>query len=130
MGLNRRLQKRKARSICFTPGLIPCAGLFRHQKKWKETMLKKEAVEMSDTEEWGGCMLAWMLLSETAPIHDNEKSGTYWRSPFGISKRGGKIPRDLFLSPVNEEAANEENQDTLWRLSAELLSLKLGFLIE
>lgn len=122
--LNRRLQMKNARAVCFTPGLIPSSGLFRHQKNWVETVMKKQAVGMDDTEEWGGCFLAWMALSDRAVMEDPEnKQGAYWRAPLGISKRGGKIPQDLFLAPVSEDAIKRENQEFLWKISAELAGL-------
>jgi NAD(P)-dependent dehydrogenase (short-subunit alcohol dehydrogenase family) len=66
LGLNRRLQKKGAVAICFTPGLIPSSGLFRHQKRWNEAVLKKRAVGIEETEEWGGIMLAWMAFADEA----------------------------------------------------------------
>lgn len=124
--LNRRLKKRNAKAVCFTPGLIPSSGLFRHQKKnWVKTVTKKQAVGMDDTEEWGGCVLAWMALSDRAIIEDpDHKDGAYWRAPLGISKRGGKIPQDLFLAPVNEDAMKQKNQELLWTISAELAGVQ------
>lgn len=124
LALKRRLQRKNATAICFTPGLIPSSGLFRHQKNWVETVLKKQAVGMDDTVEWGGCMLAWMILSEKAIIEEPEnKEGMYWRTTFGISKRDGSIPRDLFLAPVNDEANDPENQERLWKISIELAGI-------
>eukprot|EP00980_Cylindrotheca_fusiformis_P009370 scaffold2047_cov129-Cylindrotheca_fusiformis.AAC.49 len=122
LALDRRLRMKKARAVCFTPGLIPSSGLFRHHKDWVATVMKKQAVGMDDTEEWGGCMLAWMALSDQAIQEDPEhkNSSTYWRATFGISRHGGKIPQDLFLAPVNEEAMKLENQELLWKLSVEL----------
>jgi NAD(P)-dependent dehydrogenase (short-subunit alcohol dehydrogenase family) len=119
LGLNRRLQKKGAVAICFTPGLIPSSGLFRHQKRWAETVLKKQAVGMDETPEWGGSMLAWMAIADEAG-----KPGAYWRAPFGISKRGGTIPGDLFSAPIYEEANDPENQESLWKISAELAGIK------
>jgi NAD(P)-dependent dehydrogenase (short-subunit alcohol dehydrogenase family) len=121
--LNRRLEKRQAVAICFTPGLIPTSGLFRHQKRWKETVLKKQAVGIDETEEWGGCLLAWMALSDEA----GKQGGAYWRAPFGISKRGGKIPDDLYSAPINDAAKNPHNQEQLWNLSAELSGIPADF---
>jgi NAD(P)-dependent dehydrogenase (short-subunit alcohol dehydrogenase family) len=116
--LNRRLRKRGARAVCFTPGLIPTSGLFRHQKRWHEICLKKQGAGIVETEEWGGILLAWMAFSDRAA----EVGGSYWRAPFGISNRGGKIPDDLFAAPVNEEAENLVNQQTLWDISYALTS--------
>lgn len=121
--LNRRLQDRQAVAVCFTPGLIPASGLFRHQKNWKETVLKKQAVGMDESIEWGGSFLAWMILSDEA----GKQGGAYWRAPFGISKRGGKIPDDLFCAPLNDEARNMKNRETLWKLSADIAGLPLDF---
>jgi NAD(P)-dependent dehydrogenase (short-subunit alcohol dehydrogenase family) len=120
--LNRRLQERNAIAVCFTPGLIPTSGLFRHQKRWHETCLKKEVVGMVETEDWGGILLAWMAISDKA----GEEGGAYWRAPFGISKRGGKIPDDLFSAPVNDEAKDAENQRRLWEISAALTREMVG----
>ena len=114
--LNRRLQKRNAVAVCFTPGLIPTSGLFRNQKQWSETAMKKRAIGMDETEEWGGCLLAWMAVSDEA----GKTGGEFWRAPYGISKRGGSIPKDLFSAELSEEAANPNNQEILWKLSAEL----------
>jgi NAD(P)-dependent dehydrogenase (short-subunit alcohol dehydrogenase family) len=119
LDLNRRLQKKGAVAICFTPGLIPSSGLFRHQKRWNKTVLKKQHVGMDETEEWGGIMLAWMAFADEAG-----KPGAYWRAPFGISKRGGTIPGDLFSAPIYEVANDPENQESLWNISAELTGIK------
>lgn len=122
--LNRRLRSKNGRAIAFTPGLIPSSGLFRHQKNWMATAMKKQAVGMDDTEEWGGCMLAWMVLSERVVMNDPKvENSTYWRAPLGISKRGGKIPEDLFQTPVNEAALDRRNQELLWRISADLVGV-------
>lgn len=120
LGLNKRLQKRGAIAVCFTPGLIPSSGLFRHQTRWDETVLKKRAVGMGETEEWGGSILAWMALVEEV----GKEGGVYWRAPFGISKRGGTIPGDLFREPINDEAKDIDNIEQLWRLSMELTGLR------
>lgn len=117
--LNRRLQDRGAKAMCFTPGLIPTSGLFRHQKRWHETCLKEHVAGIAETEEWGGILLAWMAFSDRAA----EVGGTYWRAQFGISNRGGKIPDDLFAAPVNEEAKDVQNQQKLWEISIELTSI-------
>jgi NAD(P)-dependent dehydrogenase (short-subunit alcohol dehydrogenase family) len=116
--LNRRLQERGAKAVCFTPGLIPTSGLFRHQKRWHETCLKKQGLGIVETEEWGGVLLAWMAFSDKAV----EVGGSYWRAPYGISNRGGKIPDDLFVASVNQEAENVRNQQTLWEISYLLTS--------
>jgi len=117
--LNKRLEERGVVASCFTPGLIPSSGLFRHQKRWKETMLKKKTVCMDDTEEWGGNFLAWMAFSDQA----GKEGGNYWRAPLGISKRGGKIPQDIFCAPVNEEAKDPRNRIELWNRSADLAGI-------
>lgn len=130
LGLNRRLSKKNARAVCFTPGLIPESGLFRHQKNWLQTVMMKEAVGMDDTVEWGGSMLAWMALSDRAILEDNNTGMAYWRAPLGISKRGGKITKDVYLAPVNEEATIHTNQDILWKISAELAGVSFERHIE
>ena len=112
--LDRRLRERNAKAICFSPGLIPTSGLFKHQKRWSDTVLKKVGMGMVDTEEWGGVLLAWMAISDKA----YSEGGCYWRAPFGISRRGGKIPDDIFLETINEEATNCKNRETLWKISA------------
>jgi hypothetical protein len=101
------------------PGLIPSSGLFRHQKRWHETCLKKQGVGMVETEEWGGILLAWMAFSDKAGLD----GGCYWRAPFGISRRGGKIPDDLFSASVNDEAIDISNQEILWEISATMTRL-------
>jgi NAD(P)-dependent dehydrogenase (short-subunit alcohol dehydrogenase family) len=116
--LNRRLQQRNALAVCFTPGLIPSSGLFRHQKRWHDTCLKTHGMAMAETEEWGGAILAWMAFSDVAGM----EGGCYWRAPFGISQRGGKIPDDLSKFPVNDEANDLKNQQILWEISATLTS--------
>lgn len=123
LALNRRLVERNARAICFTPGLIPKSGLFRNLKNWVETVIKKEAVGMDDTVEWGGCMLAWVALSDRAISEDSNKGKAYWRAPLGISKRGGIVAKDAYLAPVHEEATVHANQETLWQISADLAGL-------
>lgn len=113
LALNRRLQERGAIAISFSPGLIPTSGLFRHQKQWKETW-------MDETEEWGGSMLAWMVLAD----EQGKQGGKYWRAPFGISKRGGMIPGDLYVEPICKEAIDVKNQESLWKISAELSGIR------
>jgi len=112
--LDRRLREKNAKAICFSPGLIPTSGLFKHQKRWDDTVLKKSGMGMVETEEWGGVLLAWMAISDKA-FH---KGGCYWRAPFGISRRGGKIPDDLFLEALNEEATSCKNREMLWKISS------------
>jgi NAD(P)-dependent dehydrogenase (short-subunit alcohol dehydrogenase family) len=112
--LDRRLRERNAKAICFSPGLIPTSGLFRHQKRWDDTAMKKLRMGMGETEEWGGVFLAWMAISDKA----FGKGGCYWRAPFGISRRGGKIPDDLFLESLNEELTCCKNRETLWKISS------------
>jgi NAD(P)-dependent dehydrogenase (short-subunit alcohol dehydrogenase family) len=119
LALDRRLRSKNATAICFTPGLIPKSGLFRHRKTWAETMTRKEALGIADTKEWGGCFLAWMALSDEA----GKNGGSYWRSPLGISKRGGILPDCLFCDVVNKEASDQDNQEKLWRISAELTGM-------
>jgi NAD(P)-dependent dehydrogenase (short-subunit alcohol dehydrogenase family) len=123
--LNQRLLKRNAKAVCFTPGLIPTSGLFRHQKRWHETCLKKEGAGIIETEEWGGILLAWMAISDVA----GEEGGSYWRAPFGISTRGGKIPDDIFSAPVNDEAKDIHNQEILWEISVVLTRISIGWSI-
>lgn len=117
--LNKRLKERNAISVCFTPGLIPTSGLFRNQLNWKETMEKKEAVGMNESIEWGGCVLAWVCLSNEA----GKTGGCFWRAPYGISNRGGRFERDLFRSKLCEEAANTEYHEKLWSLSCRLVGV-------
>lgn len=117
--LDRRLRKRNAKAISFSPGLIPTSGLFKHQKRWNDTVMKKLRMGMGETVEWGGAMLAWMAISDKA----FEKGGCYWRAPFGISKRGGRIPDDLFLESLSEELMSCENIEKLWEISSILTGL-------
>jgi NAD(P)-dependent dehydrogenase (short-subunit alcohol dehydrogenase family) len=117
--LNRRLQQRNVIAVCFTPGLIPDSGLFRHQKQWRETLLKKEVMGMIESEEWGGMVLAWMALSDKA----GQKGGEYWRAPYGISHRGGNVNRDMYTTALSEEATDPQNQKKLWQLSADLAGI-------
>ena len=118
--LNRRLQKRNVNAVCFTPGLIPTSGLFRHQKQWRETLLKKEVMGMIETEEWGGMVLAWMALSDKV----GKKGGEYWRAPYGISHRGGEVNRDMYTTDLAEDAIDPANQRKLWQISAELAGIQ------
>lgn len=121
--LNRRLQERNAKAICFTPGLIPSTGIFRRQKRWHETLLTKQ--ELFEKEEWGGVMLAWMAISDKAV----EEGGSYWRAPFGISNRGGIIPDDLYTAPINNEAKDVQNQLRLWEISVALTTPDSGRIV-
>jgi len=114
--LNQRLRKRNAKAICFSPGLIPSSGLFKHQTRWHDTVLKKLGMGVVDSQSWGGALLAWMAISDTA----YREGGCYWRAPLGISRRGGKIPDDLYLESLNEEATNRKNRETLWEISSVL----------
>ena len=118
--LDRRLQERNAKAICFSPGLIPTSGLFKHQKRWHDTVLNKVGLGMVETEEWGGILLAWMAISDRA----SRKGGCYWRAPFGISRRGGKIPDDLFLESLSDEVMNSKNRQKLWEISSILTGSK------
>mmetsp|Transcript_5221 Transcript_5221/g.10744 ORF Transcript_5221/g.10744 Transcript_5221/m.10744 type:complete len:80 (+) Transcript_5221:2-241(+) len=46
--------------------------------------------------------------------------GNYWRAPLGISRRGGKIPDDLYVESLIEEVTNRKNRETLWKISSYL----------
>lgn len=116
MELNKRLRKRNAKAICFSPGLIPTSGLFKHQKRWYDTVLKKLGMGVVDTQKWGGELLAWMAISDKA----YSSGGCYWRAPLGISKRGGKIPDDLYVESLIEEVMSCKNRETLWKISSNL----------
>ena len=118
--LDKRLRQRNAIAVSFTPGLIPTSGLFRRQKLFHETMCNKETSGMVETEEWGGIFLAWMILSDEV----GKEGGKYWRAPFGVSRRGGRIPDDIYASSMNGEAEDVKNQEILWRISAELTGLQ------
>ena len=117
--LNARLREKNAVATCFTPGLIPTSGLFRNQQNWKEAMDKKKAAGMDETIEWGGCVLAWVSLSEEA----GKSGGCFWRAPYGISNRGGRFERDLYSAKLCEEAANSEYQEKLWDLSCKMVGI-------
>merc|ERR1711903_389174 len=120
--LNRRLREQNAKAICFSPGLIPTSGLFKHQKHWDDTVVKKVGIGMGETEQWGGLMLAWMAVSDKAFL----EGGCYWKAPFGISRRGGKIPDDLLLESLSEEVTSCENREQLWRISTILTGSTFG----
>lgn len=119
--LNERLRQRNAKAVCFSPGLIPSSGLFKHQKRWHGTVLKKLGLGVVDSQKWGGALLAWMAISDKA----YSEGGCYWRAPLGISKRGGKIPDDVYLESLNEEVMNCENRETLWKISSVLTGTAL-----
>eukprot|EP00536_Pseudo-nitzschia_multiseries_P001967 jgi/Psemu1/317751/estExt_fgenesh1_pm.C_260016 len=114
--LNERLQQRNAKAICFSPGLIPSSGLFKHQRRWHDTCLKKLGMGVVDSQEWGGTLLAWMAISDEA----YSEGGCYWRAPLGISRRGGKIPDDLYLESLTDEVMDCKNRETLWKVSSAL----------
>jgi NAD(P)-dependent dehydrogenase (short-subunit alcohol dehydrogenase family) len=127
--LNRRLQKKNAIAICFTPGLMMTSDLFRYQTKWtdNDTLVKKDVlVTMDETKDWGGCVLAWMALSDEA----GKCGGVFWRAPHGISqkKEGGTCQEDLFLAPLSEEASDRHNQAKLWKYSALLTDISTDLL--
>lgn len=112
--LDKRLRGRNAKAVCFSPGLIPTSGLFKHQKRWHDTVLKKLGMGVVETIEWGGTLLAWMAVSDKA----YSEGGCYWRAPLGISRRGGQIPDDLYLESLGDEATNCKNRETLWKISS------------
>mmetsp|Transcript_52779 Transcript_52779/g.127942 ORF Transcript_52779/g.127942 Transcript_52779/m.127942 type:complete len:398 (-) Transcript_52779:29-1222(-) len=118
--MDKRLRRRNAIAVSFTPGLIPTSGLFRRQKLFHETMCNKETSGMVETEEWGGILLAWMILSDEV----GKEGGKYWRAPFGVSRRGGRIPDDIYAASMNGEAEDVKNQEILWRISAEITGLQ------
>lgn len=117
--LNDRLRERNAKAMCFSPGLIPTSGLFKHQKQWDDTVVKKLGIGMGESEEWGGLMLVWMAISDKAFL----EGGCYWKAPLGISKRGGKIPDDVFPESLSAEVTSCENRERLWRISSILTGL-------
>jgi len=86
--LNKRLRKQNAKAICFSPGLIPTSGLFKHQKRWYDTVLKKLGMGVVDSQKWGGELLAWMAISDK-PIHPEATTGGH---PLEYRGVGAKSP--------------------------------------
>jgi NAD(P)-dependent dehydrogenase (short-subunit alcohol dehydrogenase family) len=115
LALHRKLESRKIVSNCFTPGLLPTSGLFRHQKKKIVSFFH----DADETIEWGGGALAWMALADDP----GRRGGQFFRAPMGSSRCGGTYGREFCSSPVSKEACNQLNQELLWKLSAQLAGI-------
>jgi protochlorophyllide reductase len=115
--LNRKIyQLRGRRDVvvnCFTPGLIPSTGLFRHSER--PSMSK-----MGSTVEHGGGALAWMAMSDEA----GQQGGLFYKTQSGTSHDPPSYGSKSFCSaPIPDDAADISNQELLWRISAELVGI-------
>ncbi|KAI2505978.1 hypothetical protein MHU86_8478 [Fragilaria crotonensis] len=122
--LNRRLQKHSKGIVanCFSPGLMTQSGLFRNQNQILTSIFSLAAnyvFQFGDTVEWGAGCLAWMALADKTGI----QGGEYWSAPKGASRKGGILGECFVPDAIGEEAANEEKQKKLWKLSAELAGI-------
>ena len=129
LALHRRLQQRQNRIIanCFTPGLITTTGLWRHQNKWLMpffSLFANAVMNFGSTVEWGGGALAWMAISDQA----GKEGGQYYKTPTGSSHNFPMYGESFCVSPMSAEATNEENQDKLWDLSAQLAGISKDLL--
>ena len=125
VALNRRLEAKHRGMVanCFTPGLITTTGLFRHQNPWLMpffTLYANNIMNFGSTLEWGGGALAWMAISDEA----GTRGGQYWKTPpTGATHTNPTYGETFCASDMSTEASNEENQERLWALSAELVGI-------
>mmetsp|Transcript_12129 Transcript_12129/g.15120 ORF Transcript_12129/g.15120 Transcript_12129/m.15120 type:complete len:345 (+) Transcript_12129:121-1155(+) len=125
--LNRRFQQDKHKSKrlvanCFCPGLITSTGLFRNQNSFFMGLFGLAANNVfgfGSTAEWGGGALAWMATNEEA----GKRGGEYWKAPSGAARKGGEYGLDFTTMDVSPEANSEENQATLWKISAKIVGV-------
>ena len=121
LALHRRLRQHPNGIVvnCFTPGLITTTGLWRHQNQWLMpffSLFANTVMNFGSTVEWGGGALAWMAISDQA----GKEGGQYYKTPTGSSHKYPLYGKSFCVSPMSAEATNEENQDKLWELSAQL----------
>lgn len=124
--LNRRLQQKSGGIVanCFSPGLMTHSGLFRNQNQFLMALFSFAAnyvFRFGDTVEWGAGCLAWMALADKTGL----KGGDYWSAEKGASFKGGSLEESFIVDPIGDEAANEEAQQKLWTLSADLANIKV-----
>ena len=126
MELNRRLRQKPGDIVanCFSPGLMTHSGLFRNQNQYLMALFSFAAnyvFKFGDTVEWGAGCLAWMALADKTGL----KGGDYWSAQKGASLKGGSLDESFSVDQIGEEAANEEAQQRLWQLSADLANIKV-----
>lgn len=117
--LNRKLEqlrgKRDVVVNCFTPGLIPSTGLFRHSPE------SPFVSQIGSTLEHGGGALAWMATSDEA----GRQGGLFYQTQPGTSHEPPSYGSQTFSpSPVPEDAVNISNQEILWAISARLVGIE------
>jgi hypothetical protein len=101
---------------------MPESGLFRNQNPYVRMALSfvmKNIARSSNSVEWGGGALAWMATAQEA----GKQGGEYWQAPMGASQKGAKYGKEFCPSEIAEEALNEDNQEMLWELSAQLAGI-------
>ena len=119
LALNRKLEqlrgKRDVVVNCFTPGLIPSTGLFRHSPE------SSFVSQIGSTLEHGGGALAWMATSDEA----GQQGGLFYQTQPGTSHEPPSYGTRAFSpSPTPDEAVNLSNQELLWAISAKLVDIE------
>lgn len=124
IALNKKLQDLNRGIVvnCFSPGLITSTGLFRHQSfltRVTYATMMNNFLGMGSTMQWGGGALAWMVLADKA----GERGGEFWRTPPGSSHREPGYGTKFCVAPMPKEAADEHNQQRIWKISAALVGI-------
>lgn len=129
MELNRRLEKLGSKVIanCFCVGFVTKTNIFKNQNYYFFGIVHLVAsyiMRTSDTLEWAGGELAWLVLADEA----GKSGGKYYKCPYGTSLKGGKFGVEYKPHPISNEAADEDNQTKLWKYTAEILDVDVDFL--
>ena len=126
VALNQRL-KRLGKDVvanCFSPGLITSTGLFRHQSFASRVLyaaMMNNVAGMGSTIQWGGGALAWMVTADEA----KGSGGNFWKTPPGSPHLEPLYGETFCTGPTPSEAAEQANQEILWRVSAELTGISV-----
>jgi len=100
---------------CFSPGLIPASGLFRHNRNSANTCVCVGTVKPK-TVEWGGGALAYMAVAEET----GRRSGEYWSDTSGCDVDRAKYGTHFKPKPIDKETVDGESRKALWKLSCQL----------
>lgn len=110
--LNGMLKSRGAVANCFSPGLMPTTGLFRHQGDVSSSFSNKEARRYEKTAEWGAGALVFMCVSDEA----GKEGGNYWR---GLGSSSG-YGQEFSGTSVSDGVLDGKIGDDLWQLSTSM----------
>ena len=120
--LDRRLRKRGITVNCFSPGLMPDSGMFRHQLQSdgiRAVCQNKEALSKAKPVGWGAAALIFMVTAEET----GKRSGEYWSDPDSTLGWNSVFGRDFFASPISD-TVDWQTVGVLWKTSCELVGIR------